>query len=451
MGGNMRLAMIGTRGVPAKYGGFETAVEELGQRLVARGHEVVVFCREPGAEEHLGMRRVVLPALRRRSLETLSHAALSVLHPTLVGVDAAIVFNAANSILLPVLRARGIPVATHVDGLEWLRPKWGQVGSRYYRLAERLAVRWSDELIADAGGIADYYRKEFDARTRLLCYGAPALEAVTSDRLDDLGLTSRGYHLVVARFEPENHVKEIVEGYVASSASRPLVVVGSAPYSNHYTAAIKGAADERVRLLGGVWDQELLDQLYGNALTYLHGHSVGGTNPSLLRAAGAAAPVIAFDVAFNQEVCGRHADYFATPEDLPSMILASESDPRRALSRGAALRSVAIDRYCWERVADGYEQMCVEMVAQGPKLRRDRPSGRRLTPPGELVEAGNLAPLTEAGWGDQALAMPSTPVDELEQLAEFARSGELAPLEEFSHPGELEHSGELTPTGAKAR
>jgi glycosyltransferase involved in cell wall biosynthesis len=285
MGDRLRIAMIGTRGVPARYGGFETCVEEVGRRLVERGHDVVVFCRPDGVSpdgDHLGMRRVILPVVRRRSLETLAHTALSVRHQAARDVDVALVFNAANSLFLPVLRARGIPVATHVDGLEWQRGKWGPIGRRFYRLAERLAVRWSDALIADARGIADYYQTEFGARTTQIAYGAPINESDDADKLAPLGLTSDGYHLVVARLEPENHVREIVLGYTASQARLPLVVVGSAPYGAAYTARIEAAADDRVRLLGGIWDQDQLDQLYRHARTYLHGHSVGGTNPSLL-------------------------------------------------------------------------------------------------------------------------------------------------------------------------
>ena len=176
----MRIALLGTRGVPARYGGFETAVEEVGRRLADRGHRVVVYCRTAGADAprpktHLGMRLVHLPAARKRSLETLSHSALSVAHLLAHRTDAAIVFNAANSPLLPALRAARIPVATHVDGLEWKRAKWGPVGQRYYRMAESMAVRWSDALIADAEGIAGYYRSEFGAPTTLLTYGAPLI------------------------------------------------------------------------------------------------------------------------------------------------------------------------------------------------------------------------------------------------------------------------------------
>ncbi len=376
----MRIALIGTRGVPARYGGFETAVEEVGRRIADRGHEVIVFCRppagEPVHEEYLGMRLVNLPSLKKRSLETLSHTALSVVNPLLADVDSAIVFNSANAPLLPVLRARRIPFATHVDGLEWKRAKWGPLGQRYYRLGEALAVRWSDELIADAQGIADYYEAEFAAATRLIAYGAPVLTDPGSDRLAELGLAPQRYHLVVARFEPENHVLEIVRGYSSSRATLPLVVVGSAPYADAYTAAVRDAADDRVRLVGGVWDQELLNQLYANPLSYLHGHSVGGTNPSLLRAAGAGAHVIAYDVSFNREVMGGDADYFSDPASVSAALAAVEADPQWARERGLAGQR-NIRRYSWDSVADDYEQLLADLARDGQKRRAERPRGRR--------------------------------------------------------------------------
>jgi len=372
--GGLRIALLGTRGVPAHYGGFETCVEEVGARLVERGHEVVVYgaAPEPGDEvpaTYRGMELVHLPAVHKRTLETLSRSALAVGHLSLrhVGAalgarresaDAAIVFNAANAPFLPVLKALRVPVATHVDGLEWKRSKWGPAGRQYYRRAEAMAVRYSDALIADAQGIADYYRERFGAPTTLIRYGAPVVEGGGDpERLAELGLVPGGYHLVVARFEPENHVDVIVAGYTASRAVKPLVVVGSAPYSDAHTARIHALADDRVRLLGGVWDQDLLDQLYAGASTYLHGHSVGGTNPSLLRAIGAGTAVDAFDVNFNREVLGEAGCYWSTAGDVRTLVEAAEDDEATITARGRASR-VRASRYDWEDVADGYEDLC---------------------------------------------------------------------------------------------
>ncbi len=401
----MSIAMVGTRGVPARYGGFETAVEEIGRRLADAGHRVVVYCRTvPGGTEtppaeHLGMELVHLPAARRRSLETLSHTALSVRHLVTHRTDAAIVFNAANAPLLPVLRAARIPVATHVDGLEWKRAKWGGAGRRYYRMAEALAVRWSDALIADAQGIADYYTDAFGAPTTLLTYGAPLIEP-GSDRLAELGLEPGGYHLAVARFEPENHVDLIVEGYTRSDATKPLVVVGSAPYADEYTRRVHSLADERVRFLGGVWDQELLDQLYGHSATYLHGHSVGGTNPSLLRAIGAGAAVTAFDCSFNREVIADAGRFFASPEDVAREIAGVEADPARAARDGRRSRELARG-YDWDQVAAGYEELARSLATRA--FPRRRPSGRR------RPTAADLPPVAAAveSRPDNVVALPT--------------------------------------------
>lgn len=377
--------MLGTRGVPARYGGFETAVEEIGRRLVERGHDVTVYGRVAPTDDglgpsdpYLGMRRVTLPAIRRKSLETLSNSALATSRVVTRGrPDAVVVFNAANAVFLPAYRAARIPVAVHVDGLEWLRSKWSGTGRHYYRTAESLSVRWADALIADCPGIADYYRRVFRARTELLTYGAPAQPEGTSDRVADLGLTPGGYHLVVARLEPENHVDIIVDGYRRSTATRPLVVVGSAPYGVDYIEQIREVAstDERIRMVGSVWDQELLDQLYANAAAYLHGHSVGGTNPSLLRAIGAGTASAVWEVPFNRDVVGLDAPGFSSPDELAAVVEHLESNPTRRRELGAAMARRAVEHFDWDDVTDGYEAM-LRRIAAGWS-RRGECSGRR--------------------------------------------------------------------------
>ncbi|MCI9871129.1 DUF1972 domain-containing protein [Arthrobacter humicola] len=358
----LRIALVGTRGVPAHYGGFETCVEEVGRRLAERGHLVTVYCRsgngiDTRVKEYEGMQLVHLPALRRRSLETLSHTGLSVAHLLFRRADATIVFNAANAPWLPLLRLARIPVATHMDGLEWKRAKWGTLGKRYYRWAERFSVRFSNALIADAAGIRDYYRATFNAATQLISYGAPLLAPREPERLAGIGLSSGQYHLVVARLEPENHVHMIVEGYVRSAAKLPLVVVGTTPYGQEYSQKVQDSADSRVRFLGGVWDQELLDELYANALVYWHGHSVGGTNPSLLRAIGAGTATNAFDVNFNREVLESAGEYFRDPADVARLAEDSEARLAGTRSRGSQAREIAA-KYDWDLVADLYETLC---------------------------------------------------------------------------------------------
>lgn len=377
----MRIAMVGTRGVPARYGGFETAVEEIGRRLVERGHHVTVYSRgkDPDVgQTYLGMERIVLPALRYKALETLSHTFLSSLDAfRRPPFEAVFLFNAANVLLLPILRRRGTSLAIHVDGLESLRSKWGPLGRGYYRMSESLAVRWADALIADSDSIGEYYQDEFGATTEQIAYGAPVLYDIDADGLEAFGIEPGSYHLVVARFEPENHVRLIVEGYRQSGARWPLLVVGGAPYAPGYVASLYAAAaqDERVRLVGPVWDQALLDRLYHHAGTYVHGHSVGGTNPSLLRAMGAGAPVLAYDVVFAREVLADTGWYFRNADELRELLVAAEANPVQNLNRGSASRRVVETEYRWDQVVVAYENLAGRMT--GGETRRRQVTGRR--------------------------------------------------------------------------
>jgi len=358
---------MGTRGVPASYGGFETAVEEIGQRLAARGHEVTVYCRNPGQTitEYRGMQLVNLPAVRHRMAETLSHTALSAARAIIKDKpDVALVLNAGNAPLIRPLQAAGIPVAIHLDGLESRREKWRGTGARYYRWAERLAVRRADVVIADAQAIADHVQREYGRTCRVIAYGAEVIDP-GSERLAEIELVRRDYHVIVSRMEPENHILDAVHAYRVSEETRPLVVVGSAPYSQWYIDKVRAAAadDPRIRFLGGVYDQDLLNELYANSRTYIHGHSVGGTNPSLLRAMGAGSAVMAFDCEFNREVTASNAFFWSNAEELTALFdeIAEGEIDEQLLGFGAAGRQRVAEVYRWDAVADAYEDMLASL------------------------------------------------------------------------------------------
>jgi glycosyltransferase involved in cell wall biosynthesis len=397
----VRIAILGTRGVPARYGGFETAAEEVGRRLAEWGHEVVVYCRNPGQTQRTynDMQLVNLPSIRTQAFETFSHTGLSVAHAIArTRPDVAFLFNAANAPFVPILRAAGIPVAIHVDGLEWKRAKWGRHASAYYRWAEERSTRWAQAVIADSEGIVDYLFDAHGIVATYIAYGAPT-PLSNPLRLAELGVRARAYHLTVARFEPENHVAEIVAGYVSSSCRLPLVVVGDAAYGDRYRRAVFDAAgsDDRVRFVGSIWDQQLLDALYGAAASYLHGHSVGGTNPSLLRAMGLGAPVIANDVPFNREVALQNGRYFRTPADLARLCEEVEADPARAMARGDAGRGDITCRYRWDDVAASYEKLAhhlyiAAMTGERVPGERWHALPRRRLPAEEPIDLRSPAP-----------------------------------------------------------
>jgi glycosyltransferase involved in cell wall biosynthesis len=362
--------MMGTRGVPALYGGFETAVEEIGKRLAARGYEVTVYCRNPGQTltSYEGMTLVNLPALRHRMAETLSHTAASTAHAIVKDhPDVVLLLNAGNAPLLKPLALAGIPTAIHLDGLESKREKWRGAGAKYYRWAERASVAWGVEVIADAQAIADHVQRQYGRACVVIPYGADVIEP-GSDRLSELRLEPGGYHLIVARFEPENHVLDAVHAYRESRETRPLVVVGSAPYSQWYVDKVRAAAreDSRIRFVGGIYDQQLLDQLYANCVTYIHGHSVGGTNPSLLRAMGAGAPVLAYDVEFSHEVTDEKAFFWPDAETLTEILdrIAAGDETERLAELGEAGQQRVREAYQWDAVTDDYEALIGRLAAR---------------------------------------------------------------------------------------
>lgn len=390
----LHLAMLGTRGVPARYGGFETAVERIGERLVARGHQVTVYARNPGQRDrrYRGMRVVNLPAVRTRTTETLSHAVLSTAHTLLADrPDAVFVFNAANAPVIPVLRAAGLPVIVNVDGLESDRAKWRGLGSRYFAWAQAAAVRWADAVIADSRAIQVRIEAAYGRATHYISYGCDPATPDT-DRLRAAGLSGGEYTLVVARFEPENHVDVIVRAYRAVPGQRPLVIVGDTPYSRDFRQRVHDLAeqDDRVRLLGTIYDQPWLSALFAGARLHVHGHSVGGTNPSLLRAA-VAAPVLAYDCPFNREVLGDLAvGYWRGEDDLAARLTTALAGERAA---PAGDRIAA--RYCWDDVATAYLALAEGLI-----------TGRVAPAPGGVEPAA--APVAPRGVEPAAAADPRT-------------------------------------------
>jgi glycosyltransferase involved in cell wall biosynthesis len=314
------------------------------------------------------MRLVNLPAVRHRMAETLSHTAVSAAHAIVKDrPDVCLLLNAGNAPMLQPLAVAGIPTAIHLDGLESKREKWRGMGARYYRWAEKAAVKWGTEVIADAQAIADHVRRQYGRECVVIPYGAEVIDP-GSDRIGELGLQPREYHLIVARFEPENHVLEAVHAYRESRETRPLVVVGSAPYSQWYVDQVHAAArtDPRIHFTGGIYDQQLLDELYANCLTYIHGHSVGGTNPSLLRAMGAGAPVLGYDVEFTHEVTAEQALFWANVDQLQAIldaVAAHQLDARLAELQAAGPQRV-LAAYQWDAVADDYEQLIQRLAAR---------------------------------------------------------------------------------------
>jgi glycosyltransferase involved in cell wall biosynthesis len=358
----VKLAIIGTRGVPANYGGFETFAEELGAHLAARGHEVTVYGRrgfiDPALGTHRGMRLVVLPSLRSKHLETVSNTFLAALHAARRGFNAVLLCNAANAPFVRILQLAGTPVALNVDGLERKRRKWGLAGRSYYRVCERLAARLPDALVTDAEVIRRYYRRAYGVSSHMIVYGGDLEPPAGTETLAALGLEPGTYLLYVSRFEPENNPDRVVEAYRRVAGELPLAMVGGAPYAPGLARRVRELADPRVLLPGPIYG-EGYRQLLFNCRLYIHATEIGGTHPALVEAMGAGRPVLYYDTPENREVAGGAGQPFRFDrqprlEELLSRLLGDEAE--LGSMRERARRRVA-ERYRWSAVADAYEEL----------------------------------------------------------------------------------------------
>lgn len=360
----MHVAILGTRGVPARYGGFETLAEELGARLVARGHQVSVYSRRhlavPGLRLHRGMNVRVLPALRTKSLETLSHTFLSVLHPALGRADVVLLCNAANALFIPLLHARRLPVVLNVDGLERKRRKWGPLAQRYYLFSEQLAARWADVVVSDARVIQRYYRRAWRRDSVMIPYGGDLPQPLGNSTLRALGLQPRGYFLYVSRFEPENNPDRVAEAYRQVPGTVPLVLVGGAPYAAALARRMRAlaAADPRILLPGPIYGEGYRELLF-NARAYIHATEVGGTHPALVEAMGAGLLVFYLDNPANREVVGEAGvDFRCGSEPTLTQVLTEYlAHPALFEPLRAVARARVADRYRWDSVAAEYERV----------------------------------------------------------------------------------------------
>lgn len=367
MSGSLRLALLGSRGIPAAYGGYETMMEEISVRLAARGHRVTVYCRSHytprSLREHRGVELVTLPTLRHKYLDTPVHTLLSTVHAagrSRLGraFDAALVVNAANAVFLPLLRAGGVPTALHVDGIEKRRAKWGPPGRAVYAVSERLACRLPDALVSDAAVIRDHYRARYGAVSWLITYGSDPRPPERRGVLSGLGLEPGRYVLYVSRFEPENNPHRVVEAYRDVPGELPLVMVGDAPYASRFIAALRESADRRVLFPGAIYGDGYRE-LQEGALVYVHATEVGGTHPALVEAMGHGNCVAVNDAPENREVAGSAALYFraAEPATLTRLLADLLRRPERVRQLGEEAGRRARERYSWDAVTHRYEEL----------------------------------------------------------------------------------------------
>ncbi|MFH1572457.1 MAG: DUF1972 domain-containing protein [Acidobacteriota bacterium] len=370
----MKIAILGTRGIPANYGGFETFAQECAIRLAARGHRVTVYCRShhvsKGMDSFQGARLVVLPTLRWKYTDTVVHTFLSVLHAIPRRYDAVLVCNAANAVMAWIPRLFGTPVALNVDGLERLRGKWNRLGRAYCRLSEYLSTKLPTAVVTDARVIQRYYQERYGAPSEFIPYGASSRKPATRETLDRLGVVAGDYFLYVSRFEPENNVHHVIAAFEKVSTTRRLVAVGDAPYASAYIRSVRQTRDPRIIFPGAIYGEGYWE-LQANAFCYVHATEVGGTHPALVEAMAQGNIIIANGTAENQEVLGGSGILYRRNDvdDLARRMqeVADRPESYEALARAAEER--ARSAYSWDSVVDQYERLFKQLVS---RPRRER-------------------------------------------------------------------------------
>jgi glycosyltransferase involved in cell wall biosynthesis len=353
----MRIAILGIRGVPANYGGFETFAEQLGTRLAARGHEVTVYGRNRyvarGLGAYRGMRLVRLPAPRSKYLETVIHSLFAAIHAIGGRYDVVYVCNSANVPAVILLRLLGRRVVLNVDGLEWQRAKWNPIGKAYYRLCAWAAAHLPVHLVTDARVIQDYYARAYGRRTDYFPYGTD-LEPVPDDgTLVRVGLESGRYVLYVSRLEPENNAHVVIDAYAQVTSDLPLAIVGDAPYASDYIAGLHATTDPRVRFLGAIYGDGYR-VLRSHATAYVQATEVGGTHPALVEAMGFGNAILANDVPEHRETLGDAGRYYRGAPELAAGLqeVLDDHELRADLRERAHERARAL--YGWSAITDAY-------------------------------------------------------------------------------------------------
>ncbi|MFT7723281.1 MAG: DUF1972 domain-containing protein [Roseateles sp.] len=356
------LRILGTRGVPAAHGGFETFAEYLALHLVQQGWRVVVYCQVDGSgpiyeDRWEGVERVNIPVALDGPKGTIAFDWQATRHASRFG-DLCLTLGYNTAVFCALLRFKGVPNVINMDGIEWARAKWGSVAKTWFWMNDWMGCWLGNHLVADHPGIARHLQTRVKAgKITMIPYGAAQVDAAPEEPVRALGLEPRRYLTVIARAEPENSILEVVSGFSAKARGVKLAVLGKYEESHAYHRAVKAAAGTEVVFLGAIYDKSVVQALRAHSLAYVHGHQVGGTNPSLVEALGAGNAVIAHDNQFNRWVAGEGAAFFGDAGQFADTITTLLAAPERVETMRAASRVQFQQRFTWPQVLNEYQVM----------------------------------------------------------------------------------------------
>ena len=368
----LKIAIIGSRGYPIVYSGYETFVKEVSERLVAQNIDVRVYC-----QKHLfttrpktvnGVELIYMPTVQTKSLNQLVHSFFSMIHACCSKTDVILVVNAANGPFGLISLLAQKKTLINVDGLEWLRPKWKGLGAAYFKFAAKLATLFYNTIITDAEAMRQVYLNTFKANSTVIAYGANIRHSKNPELINQFGLTPNEYFLIVGRLIPDNNSDLILEGFKKANSNKKLVIVGDVPYQDAYAQKMKAHASDQILFLGYVTDSEILAELYHQSYAYLHGHEYGGTNPTMLKAMGYGCAILALDTVFNREMLenGQFGWFFQKTSDSVALYLQqAEHNPQAVQTLKEKARDGITQKYNWDEVTRAYVTVFKALMTNG--------------------------------------------------------------------------------------
>jgi glycosyltransferase involved in cell wall biosynthesis len=356
----MKIAILGTRGVPANYGGFETCAEELSVGLVKKGHEVVVYCRKGNSDlsEYKGVKLISLPRINNKYLDTFCSVIVQIFHSLFIKTDIVMVFGLTGTAFLWLPRLQRKKVIINVDGLEWKRKKFNWIAKKYLKTMERLAGYIAHGLVTDSQAIKDYYKKKYNRSSTFIAYGAYINNSVKPEIIKEYNLKKDEYLFIASRLEPENNADITVKAFEGVQTNKKLVIAGAANYKSAFIKELQKTKDPRIMFTGGIYKPYHIEELHCNCYAYVHGNEVGGTNPALLKALGYGNCVLALDVPYNREVIADAGVlYKKSVADLREKMqnIIDNPDMVKKYRKRAQERITA--EYTWEKIIKQYEEL----------------------------------------------------------------------------------------------
>jgi glycosyltransferase involved in cell wall biosynthesis len=357
----LKISIIGSRGYPYVYSGYETLVKNIGERMVTGGAQVTVYCHsylfDQKPKQLNGIHLKYIPTIKSKSLSQPIHSFFAFWHAAFSNADVVLVLNVSNGPFGLITRLFKKPTLINVDGLEWKRPKWKGFGAIYFKWAAKMAVRFMDLIVTDAVAMQTIYKNEFNTDSVVITYGADSNKGASEALLNKWQLQSQDYYLIVGRMIPDNNSDIIIEGFINSSSTKKLVIVGDVPYQDAYAIKIKSYQDDRLVFTGYITNGDELASLYKYCFAYMHGHEFGGTNPTLLKAMANGCAIGAIDTVFSREVLQN--DQFGTyfKKDiyaLSNWFQWAEANTEKLSALRLIVSNGLNEKYDWDLVTDLY-------------------------------------------------------------------------------------------------